>query len=60
MDQRKYEVKPNDGTRSDFLYKIVVTTIYDSGHKSYEDVDFFKDIHDATLACEELNQKEPK
>lgn len=60
MDYRRFEVRPNDNSTSRFLYKIVEITIYDSGHKSFIDIDFFEDIHSATLACEVLTQKEPK
>lgn len=58
MDYKRFEVKPNDNSTSRFKYKIVETTVYNSGHNSYIDVDFFEDIHSATLACEELTQKE--
>lgn len=60
MDRRQYEVRPNDNSTSRFLYKIVEVTHYDSGHASYIDTDWFEDIHSATLACEELNQQQPK
>lgn len=57
MDSKHYEVQPNDNSTSRFLFKIVEIRKYDSGHESKSDVDFFENVHDAVLACEELNQE---